>query len=134
MHNSNDSQLIYIRFWAIKTSHNGVQLTYLCIHKSIEFWQQSAYFKCFWETMITNSKWSLILKFSFQRIFKFMSQLNKSQILLKYCPSKSKSTHPFSVSPFNFDGSVYLLTSAEHILICCKAINFHKNCLWKCTY
>ena len=128
MHNSNDSQLIYTRFWAIKTSHNGVQLTYLCIHK------RYVSFKCFWETMITNSVWSLIPKFSFQRIFKFMSQLNKSQILLKYCPSKSKSVHPFSVSPFNFDGSVYLLTSAEHIFICCKAINFYKNCFWKYTY
>ena len=128
MHNSNDSQLIYTRFWAIKTSHNGVQLTYLCIHK------RYVSFKCFWETMITNSVWSLIPKFSFQRIFKFMSQLNKSQILLKYCPSKSKSAHPFSVSPFNFDGSVYLLTSAEHIFICCKVINFYKNCFWKYTY
>ena len=128
MHNSNDSQLIYTRFWAIKTSHNGVQLTYLCIHK------RYVSFKCFWETMITNSVWSLIPKFSFQRIFKFMSQLNKSQILLKYCPSKSKLTHPFSVSPFNFDGSVYLLTSAEHIFICCKVINFYKNCFWKYTY
>ena len=56
---------------------------YYCIHKSIDFRQQSACDKWFWKTMITNSKWSLILRFSFGHIFKFVSQhkLNPSEIL-----------------------------------------------------
>ena len=44
--------------------------------------------KYFWKTMITNSKWSLNLNFSFRRIFKIVRQLNKLQVFLKFCSSK----------------------------------------------
>ena len=40
--------------------------------------------------MITNSKRSLILKLSFRRILKVVSQLNKPQIFLKYCFSRER--------------------------------------------
>ena len=67
----------WVSSWISIPSRQVRQLAYFIIHKSSNFWKQSAYCKCFRRTIITNSKLSLILKFSFQSTFKYVSQLSK---------------------------------------------------------
>ena len=93
--------------------------------------------------MITNSKWSLILKVSFWRIFKVMRHLIKPQTLLKYCPSRKDSRVPNRVYAMCL-WSMYVNAPVFHTAIliltnlhpccrrpstssCCEARNYRKN-------
>ena len=83
----------WVSSWISIPSRQVRQLAYFIIHKSSNFWKQSAYCKCFRRTIITNSKLSLILKFSFQSTFKYVSQLSKLQI------SDTVFLNPLSANP-----------------------------------
>ena len=112
-------------------------------NKSSDFWLQSAWDKFFWRSMIANSKWWLILKFSFRRIFKVVSHLTNhlsfsntalhrkdirgaKSSLYNCVYSRSKSTHLFSISPSAFWRACVFLTSTEHIVLV-RSMKLPKN-------
>ena len=55
----------------------GPSVPSIDIQKTSNFCLQNAYDKCFWQVTVTNSKWSLILKFSFWHMFNIASQLKR---------------------------------------------------------
>ena len=99
-----------------------LQLMNYCIYKSSDFWLQSAFDKGFWQIMITNSKWSLIMKFFFRHILKVLSHFNKLQMLLKCFPFKERQLYttipllPYTpILPSQFSRICFFLTLTENV-------------------